>query len=108
MLRQGNVHSARDWKVPLEPIVLRYHGLTISKFFRADAAFADPEVYRYVESAGYWYAIRLPGNNVLYEAVGHLWRRLVGRPSNEPEVLYHSFRYRAASWQVERRVVAKV
>jgi len=42
MLREGNVHSARDWKVLVEPIVLRYDGLSISKFFRADAAFADP------------------------------------------------------------------
>jgi hypothetical protein len=65
-------------------------------------------VYRYVEGAGYWYAIRLPGNKVLYEAVNHLLRRPVGRPSREPKVLYHSFRYRAASWQRARRVVAKV
>ena len=108
MLREGNAHSARDWKVLLEPIALRYDDLSISKFFRADAAFADPGVYRYVEGAGYWYAIRLPGNKVLYEAVNHLLRRPVGRPSREPKVLYHSFRYKAASWQVDRRVVAKV
>jgi len=108
MLREGNAHSARDWKLLLEPIVLRYDDLNIAKFFRGDAAFADPEVYRYVEGAGYWYAIRLPGNNVLYEAVNHLLRRPVGRPSREPKVLYHSFRYQARSWQKTRRVVAKV
>jgi len=108
MLREGNVHSARDWKVLLEPIALRYDGLSISKFFRADAAFADPEVYRYVEGEGYGYAIRLPGNKVLHKAVNHLLRRPVGRPSHKPKVFYHSFRYRAASWQRARRVVAKV
>ena len=108
MLREGNAHSAKDSQMLLEPIVLRYDALSISKFFRADAAFADPEVYRYVEGEGYWYAIRLPGNKVLYKAVNHLLRRPVGRPSREPKVLYHSFRYRAASWQVDRRVVAKV
>ena len=108
MLREGNAHSARDWKVLLEPIVLRYGGLSISKFFRGDAAFADPELYRYVEGEGYWYAIRLPGNKVLYEAVNHLLRRPVGRPSREPKVFYHSFRYQAGSWQKTRRVVAKV
>jgi len=102
------VHSARDWKVLLEPIALRYDGLSISKFFRADAAFADPEVYRYVEGEGYWYAIRLPANKVLSKAIRHLLRRPVGRPSREPKVFYHSFRYRAASWGVSRRVVAKV
>jgi hypothetical protein len=108
VLREGNVHSAHGWKAFVEPIVARYRGRRIEKFFRADAAFADPEVYRYVESEGYWYAIRLPANKVLYEAVNHLLRRPVGRPSREPKVLYHSFRYRAGSWQKTRRVVAKV
>ena len=87
---------------------MRYHGLNIWKFFRADAAFANPEVYRYVEGEGYSYGIRLPGNKVLHKAVNHLLRRPVGRPSHEPRVFYHSFRYRAASWQVDRRLVAKV
>ena len=108
MLREGNAHSARDWKMLLEPIVLRYDGLSISKFFRADAAFADPEVYRYVEGEGYGYAIRLPGNKVLHKAVNHLLRRPVGRPSHKPKAFYHSFRYQAGSWQKARRVVAKV
>jgi len=108
MLREGNAHSARDWKMLLAPIVLRYDGLSISKFFRADAAFADPEVYRYVEGEGYGYAIRLPGNKVLHKPVNHLLRRPVGRPSHKPKVFYHSFRYQAGSWQKARRVVAKV
>jgi hypothetical protein len=32
----------------------------------------------------------------------------VGRPSKKPKVFYHSFRYRAKSWDRARRVVAKV
>jgi hypothetical protein len=32
----------------------------------------------------------------------------VGRPSKKPKVFYHSFRYQAKSWAIERRVVAKV
>jgi len=108
MLREGNVHSARDWRVVLEPIVERYRSRSIEKFFRADAAFADPQVYRYLEQEGYGYAIRLPGNKVLYDAVEHLTKRPVGRPSREPKVFYHSFRYQAGSWDVDRRVVAKI
>jgi len=61
----------------LEPIVERYRSRRIEKFFRADAAFAHPEVYRYLEQQGYLYAIRLPGNMVLYEAIEHLLKRLV-------------------------------
>jgi len=45
---------------------------------------------------------------VLYEAVGHLLRRPLGRPSREPKLFYHSFRYQAGSWQKTRRVVARV
>jgi len=108
MLREGNVHSARDWKELLKPIVTRYCAMEIPKFFRADAAFAAPEVYRCLEEEGYQYAIRLPANKVLHDAVKHLLRRPVGRPSHKPKVFYHSFRYRAGSWQKERRVVAKV
>ena len=35
-------------------------------------------------------------------------KRPVGRPSKEPKVFYHSFRYQAKSWNRARRVVAKV
>ena len=108
MLSEGNVHSAHGWRAFVEPIVARYRARSMKKFFRADAAFADPGVYRYVEKEGFLYAIRLPGNNVLYKAIGHLWSRPVGRPSREPKVLYHSFQYQAESWEKARRVVAKV
>jgi hypothetical protein len=108
MLREGNAHSARDWRVVLEPIVERYRRRKIDKFFRADAAFASPDIYRFLEQERYEYAIRLPGNNVLYEAVKDLLRRPVGRPPREPRVFYHSFRYQAGSWDTDRRVVAKV
>lgn len=108
LLREGNAHSARDWLVVLEPIVERYRSRRIDKFLRADAAFACPQIYRYLEAEGYGYAIRLPGNKVLYAAIKHLLKRPVGRPSRKPKVFYHSFRYQAGSWDVERRVVAKV
>ena len=34
--------------------------------------------------------------------------RPVGRPPKKPFVQYHSFRYQAASWSIDRRVVAKI
>jgi hypothetical protein len=45
MLREGNVHSAKDWREVLEPVVARYRGLDVPFYFRADAAFANPEIY---------------------------------------------------------------
>jgi len=108
MLREGNVHSAHDWRALLEPIVTRYREQSIRRFFRADAAFARPEVYEYLEQERFAYAIRLPANKVLQRAIAHLLTRPVGRPSRKPKVLYHSFEYQAGSWDRSRRVVAKV
>jgi hypothetical protein len=108
LLRNGNVHSADDWSSVLEPVVERYRGEAGPKFFRADAAFASPEVYEYLEAQGFLYAMRLPGNAVLEESIRNLLTRPVGRPPRKPIVLYYSFSYRAKSWSKPRRVVAKV
>ena len=108
LLRNGNVHSAEDWLSVLEPIVARYRDDAIRRFFRGDAAFADPRVYRYVEAEGYLYAIRLPANAVLQREMEPFLTRPVGRPSNKPVVRYHDFLYQAESWHKPRRVVAKI
>jgi hypothetical protein len=84
MLREGNVHSAKDWRNVLEPVVARYRGRRLPRRFRADAAFAQPELYRFLEDEGYDYAIRLPGNDVLQREIEPLLTRPVGRPSNAP------------------------
>ncbi len=44
-LRPGNVHGADGWRGMLEPVVSRYLGKVVRLYFRADAAFANPEVY---------------------------------------------------------------
>jgi hypothetical protein len=108
MLREGNVHSAKDWRNVLEPVVARYRGRRLPRRFRADAAFAQPELYRFLEDEGYSYAIRLPGNDVLQREIEPLLTRPVGRPSNAPLVRYADFSYQAQSWNRSRRVVAKV
>src|ERR1039457_3334533 len=80
MLREGNVHSAKDWL----------------------------EVYEVLETEGYGYAIRLPANDVLQQEIEPLLTRPVGRPSNAPVVWYDDFLYQAQSWARARRAVAKV
>ena len=69
-LRNGNVHSADDWKALLAPVIARYAERDIMRFFRGDAAFAIPELYETLEAAGYFYAIRLKKNAVLEEKIG--------------------------------------
>jgi hypothetical protein len=108
MLREGNVHSAKDWRDVLAPVVARYRGLEVPFYFRADAGFANPEVYEFLEAEGYGYAIRLPANDVLHREIEPLLTRPVGRPSNAPVVWYADFLYQAQSWNRARRVVAKV
>jgi hypothetical protein len=108
LLRNGNVYSSDDWKSVLEPIIKRYQDKDIIRYFRGDAAFANPDIYRLLEEEDYFYAIRLKGNNILQSHIEHLLARPVGRPPKKPIVQYHSFRYQAASWEQSRRVVAKV
>ncbi len=54
------------------------------------------------------YAIRIPSNDTLEQAIAELLQRSVERPSHRPLVRYKSFRYQASSWKIARRVVAKV
>jgi len=107
-LRPGNVASADDWRSVLEPVLDRYCDLDAPRFFRADAAFAIPDLYELLEAHGYCYAIRLKANAVLERHITHLLTRPVGRPPNKPQRFYHSFEYQAQSWDRPRRVVAKV
>jgi hypothetical protein len=107
-LRPGNVHSANGWQDVLEPVVARYRSKFKRRYFRADAAFANPEVYEFLEAEGFKYAIRLPANQVLQERIAYLLKRPVGRPPNHVQRFHASFSYQAKSWSKSRRVVAKV
>ena len=108
MLRAGNVHSAHRWRDVLEPILSRYVETGLRRYVRADAAFAKPDIYEYLEERRVFYAIRLPSNKVLQYEIAPLLIRPVGRPPKRPVILYDDFWYRAGSWNRARRVVAKV
>ena len=76
-LRPGNVHTADGWENALKPVVERYKGKVSRIYFRADAGFANPEVYEFLEAERIKYAIRLPANRILQERIGHLLTRLI-------------------------------
>jgi hypothetical protein len=107
-LRPGNVHSAEGWEELLLPEIERQQQQGKEVVFRADAAFAKPELYAALEEREVKYAIRLPANDNLERSIRELLTRPVGRPSYRPVVRYKSFLYQAASWNRARRVVAKV
>ena len=81
---------------------------TVRLLFRADAAFAKPELYDYRESKHIGYAIRLPSNQVPQRDIAHRLVRPTEWPSPPPIVSYHDSVYQAQSWDVSRRVVAKM
>ena len=76
---------------------IRYQGIVKRLYFRGDAAFANLEIYEFLEAAGIGYTTRLPANTVLQNRIGHL----IGRPP-------HKVCYQAQSSRKSRRVVAKV
>ena len=94
------MHSADGWENVLKPVVARY-GKVSRIYFRADAGFANPDVYEYLEAERIKYAIRLSANRILQERIGHLLTRPVGRPPNEVRRFYANFalaRTSPASW----------
>jgi hypothetical protein len=102
------VHSADDWEELLLPEIERQQKLGKEVVFRADAAFAKPEIYEALEQRGVKYAIRIPANDSLERDINELLTRPVGRPGQKPAVWYKGFLCQAASWKTARRVVAKV
>ena len=76
--------------------------------FRADAAFAKPEICEVLEERGVVYAIRIPANETLEWKIAELLFRPPRRPGHKPLVRSKSFSYQAGSWTKPRRIVAKV
>jgi DDE family transposase len=66
---------------------------SFTHYFRADAGFANPDVYEFLEAEGIKYAIRLPANSVLQGRSGYLLARSVGRPPNEVRRYCANFTY---------------
>jgi hypothetical protein len=93
-------------KAFLKPVVARYKGKVSRIYFRADAGFANPDVYECLEAERIKYAIRLPANGVAGE--DRLSPDAAGRPPNHVRRSYANFHYQAGSWTKPRRVVAKV
>ena len=105
---QATSPGADDWQEVLDPVVERYLTAAVRLLFRADAAFAKPEIYDYLEARNIGYAIRLRSNQVLQREIAPRLIRPTEWLSPKPIVSYHDFVYQAQSWNVARRVVSKV
>ncbi len=67
--------------------------------FRADAAFAKPEIYEALEQRGVDYAIRMPANKSMELEIEDILFRPPGRPSRKPLVRQAQF----VGFHVQRR-----
>jgi len=74
-LRPGNVHSAGDWEELLLPEIERQQKQGKEVVFRADAAFAKPEIYEALEERGVKYTIRIPSDENLERDIAELLTR---------------------------------
>ena len=82
-MRPGNVASADGWREVLAPVIERYRWQPLwRRYLRADAAFARPDLFAFLEQERFGSAIRLPANPVLDEKISHLLKRRPGCSSS--------------------------
>ncbi len=76
------MRSADGWREVLERLVTRYRDRKLGRYFRADATFAVPEIYEFLEAKGFKCAIQLPRNETLQADIADLLSRLGGRSAS--------------------------
>ncbi|MGQ9688544.1 MAG: IS1380 family transposase [Desulfobaccales bacterium] len=108
-LRPGNVHAADGALEFIKPLVERYRPWFKLFGLRGDAAFDNPETYKYGEEERITYFITLPGNaNLMGLLEPHLSRPVGRPPKNGIQVKVVDLQYQAKGWHKPRRVVAKI
>jgi hypothetical protein len=112
-LRSGNVYTSRQVVRFIGPVLKRYVSKYpgITKVIRGDSGFATPELYEISEQLDTLYAIRLKASSTLYRLAcefAEIMDTLCKRDVVSSHVIYGEFKYKAASWKKERRVVVKI
>ena len=112
-LRKGNHYCGKDADIFLKPVLEAYDrdypGTNV--LMRGDSGFATPKLYDLVESYGYQYVIRLKQNQRLVDAVKDVCDEVTAEAAKSDKtyfVRYCEFKYQAASWSRERRVVCRI
>ena len=113
ILRPGNVHASKASVSILKRLVkkLKKAYPRTHILLRADAGFAIPALYRFLEKQRrVSYVIGLITNNRLRGNVEHLTAQAqrAFEQTGQKQRQFTSFRYKADSWKRYRRVIAKV
>ncbi len=112
VLRPGNTHASHGALAVLKRLIRKlkkaYPGALI--LFRADAGFAVPALYRYLERQEIRYVIGFITNNRVLEKAALLLEkaRAAYQATGEKQRLFTAFSYQAESWTRPRRIIAKV
>jgi hypothetical protein len=113
VLRPGNAHASEGALAVLKRLVKKlkkaYPGALI--LFRADAGFAVPALYDYLEGQPETrYVIGFITNNRVLEKAAPLLEKAQRQyqETGEKQRLFTSFSYQADSWDKPRRIIAKV
>ena len=112
ILRPGNVHASKAAVSILKRLVkkLKKAYPRTHILLRADAGFAIPALYRFLEKQSVSYVIGMITNSRLREKVEHLTvqAQQAFEQTGQKQRLFTSFRYKADSWKRFRRAIAKV
>ena len=113
VLRPGNTHSSRGALAVLKRLIqkLRQAYPKALILFRADAGFAVPALYNYLEGQPETrYVIGFITNNRLLAETAPLLAKAQRQyqETGEKQRLFTSFSYQAESWDKPRRIIAKV
>ena len=112
VLRPGNTHASHRALAVLKRLIKKlkkaYPGALI--LFRADAGFAVPALYRYLERQEVRYVIGFITNNRVVEKAAPLLKKTqtAYQATGEKQRLFTAFSYQAESWTRPRRIIAKV
>jgi hypothetical protein len=112
VLRPGNTHASRGALAVLKRLIKKlkkaYPGALI--LLRADAGFAVPALYRYLERQEIRYVIGFITNNRVLEKAAPLLKKAQAayQATGEKQRLFTAFSYQAESWTRPRRIIAKV
>ncbi len=101
-LRSGNTHCSKKVVPFMHPLLRRYKSLKIKVKSRMDSAFATPKIYKLYEQQNALYYIKLKRNAVLQRLADDLvpTENYITR-----EELFVEGRYKAGSWDKERRAL---
>jgi len=111
LLRPGLYHANKFTHWILSFIVDRIKAIypNVKLSFRADAGFASPKIYRFLETHNIDYVIGMITNKTLKTTNSSLIQeaKTQFQSTSENARLFQSFEYKAESWEKPRRVVAK-